>query len=263
MFYTGKDPASYPLSGMKYVMSNPGLWRSICCVALFGIMVSVTVLILLFALALKPQAEAFGGYQWWSWLLAVLAVLFEALLLSGLVLVLVYSKAKKTIFVETMQLEGKWREEMKEPSVFNDLNCCKVSFILGLITLPLNLIPVAGTIAYAYINGPYLGWDYMDMYFEAIHMEGKQQRIEVMGENNSVCTPSIYTSENEYMRFGFPGVLLESIPIFGPAVFSLTNSCAAALWACDMELSGGPPSLMTGPSVASLARGEHQSDVHG
>jgi len=255
MHHIERDAARYPVAGVYYVLSHPGLWRSVCCVAAFGIVVSVTALIMLFALALKPQAEAFGGYQWWSWILALLAVLFESLLVSALTLALVYSKAKKTIFVETMQQEGKWRQEMKVPSIFNDLNCCKVSFFIGLVTLPLNLIPVVGTVVYAFINGPYLGWDYMDMYFEAIGMEGKEQMIEV-------CTPRIYSFDQKYMRFGFIGVLLESVPIFGPSVFPLTNACAAGLWACDMETSGGPPSLLSSPHTSYLT-GEIKVNVYG
>lgn len=248
----GKDPGRYPISGIKYVITHPSLWKSAFCVALFGIMVSVLSLILLFAVALKPQAEAFGGSQWWSWLLAVVAVLFEALLITGLMTVFVYSKAKKVIFVKTMQQEGKWRPEMKEPSVVNDINCCTVSSILGLVTFPLNLIPVVGTLMYAYINGPYAGWEYMGMYFGAINMEGKEQRVDMMGENNPICATSTYTSENAYMKFGFIAIILESIPIAGPAVFSLTNACAAGLWACDIESIGGPPSLMAGSKTSSL-----------
>jgi hypothetical protein len=48
---------------------------------------------------------------------------------------------------------------------------------------------------------------------------------------------------NQYTKFGFVCCLLESIPIIGPTFFALTNACAVALWACEMEAKGGPETL--------------------
>lgn len=59
-----------------------------------GIVLAFVCLILLLVLALKPQAMAFGGGQWWSWLLAVLAVLLEAALLAALLMSVAQSKAQ-------------------------------------------------------------------------------------------------------------------------------------------------------------------------
>lgn len=40
------------------------------------------------------------------------------------------------------------------------------------------------------------------------------------------------------LSFGVAGVLLEMVPVAG-IFFAFTNTCGAALWAADMERSGG------------------------
>lgn len=233
----------YPWLGFLYILTAPSLWGTVLCVALFGVLVAVTTIVLLFVFALQPQAEAFGGSQWWSYVFAVVAVLFEALLLTALILRVAQSKCQKKIFVETMKMEQKWREEMVEPSVIKDIHCFKIGVLVKICTFPLNLIPVAGTVLFAFINGPFEAWDLMDMYFEAVGMESRSdQWIEVT--NGGKSCGSMYTS-SAYRNFGFTAVLLESIPIAGPAVFSLSNACGAALYACQMEDGGGPLTLRT------------------
>jgi hypothetical protein len=41
-----------------------------------------------------------------------------------------------------------------------------------------------------------------------------------------------------YYRFGIVATLLEMVPVAG-ILFAFTNTCAAALWAADMEQSQG------------------------
>ena len=110
--------------------------------AVVGIITAVVCLILLLVFALKPQAMAFGGGEWWSWLLAVLAVLLEAAVLAALPVSVSQSKAQTEIFTETMRLEGCWDESrMKKQSLIKDFNVMKKNYIVRIITFPLNLIP--------------------------------------------------------------------------------------------------------------------------
>ena len=243
----------YPFAGFLYLLTSPSMWGTVICVALLGITVSLTCIVLLFVVALQPQASLFGGGHWWSYMLAVIAVLFEALLLSLTILKLVHTKCQIKIFVQTMKLEGKWNSEMMEPSVVRDFNCCNLGFFLKIATFPLNLIPIAGTIVYAFINAPFTALDLMDMYFETIHMDYQAQMIELSGGRELSCA-SMYSSSN-YVRFGFVAMLLETIPIVGPAIFSLSNACGAALWACDMHAEGGPPTFRHDSRNAMLLKG--------
>ncbi len=128
-FRYGHDPAHYPIKGFYFVMSNPSLWRRVACVAFFGAFVAFLALVFLLVFALKPQAEAFGGGQWWSWLLAVLIVLLEAAIVTMLVVATAQSKCQTEVFCQTMKIKGYWREgEMKKQSICADLNLFKKVF---------------------------------------------------------------------------------------------------------------------------------------
>ena len=158
------------------------------------------------------------------------------------------SKAQTKSFVETMRLEGYWKEnEMTPQSTIKDLNLIKKAFIVRMITMPLQVVPFVGGVFYSAINATFTGWDYMDRYFDAIHLSSRLQRVEVFGEDRSdclaLCHPSTYDADNDYARFGFMCGFMESIPIVGWVVFPITNAVAAALFACDIEKMGGPAAL--------------------
>lgn len=245
----GHDPSRYPLKSLRYVSTHPSLWKRVFCVAVVGIMTAFICLILLLVFALKPQAFAFGGGEWWSWLLAVLVVLLEAAVLTALLVSVSQSKAQTEIFTETMRLEGCWDDaRMKKQSLIKDFNIMRKNYIVRIITFPLNLIPFAGAALYSAINATFVGWDYMDRYFDAIKLKGRLQRIEVLGEERSDCAAlfhrSTYDDDNLYARFGFIVAFLEATPIIGSVFFPLTNACAAALFACDIEKAGGPSVLL-------------------
>jgi hypothetical protein len=229
----------YPIAGLFYLLSSPSLWGTVFCVMLLGFALSLTSTLLLFVLTLRLQANIFGGGQWWSYVLAVIAILFESLFFTFFILKVVPMKCQIKIFMETMKAKGQWTKEMKGPSVLRDFDTCKLGFLVRIISFPLNLIPVAGTVLFAYINAPFTALDLMDMYFEAINMDYEAQMIEVTRCPKRSCG-AMYTF-SPYLRFGFMAILLETIPVFGPAVFSLSNACGAALWACDMQAKGGPP----------------------
>lgn len=242
-FRYGHDPSHYPIKAVAFVASNPSLWRRVACVAFFGFTVAVLAFVFLVVFALNPQAQAFGGGQWWSWLLAVLVVLFEAAIVTMLVVAVAQSKCQTEVFRKTMMIKGYWREgEMRKQSICADLNLFKKAFFARIITFPLNIIPFFGAALFSAINATFTGYDYMDRYFDAIKMPSKMQRIEVFGEDRSDCRSlfscSTYDSNNDYARFGFVVSMLEMIPLVGPVFFPLTNACAAALFACDIEAAG-------------------------
>lgn len=233
---------TYPVEGFLYLLTSPKLWGSVCCTILFGLLIAVSSTLLLFILTLKQHAEWFGGLQWWSWVLAVLAVLFESLIITFVALKVSHAKTQNTIFVTTMKQKGYWDpNRMVEPSIVPGI--CQLRFFIRIATMPLNLIPVIGNILFAYINAPFEAKETMGLYFDAIQLHDKNRWIEVYGSPRQSCL-EMYACSN-YLRFGFMATLLESIPIAGPTIFNLSNACAAALWACQMEAEfGGPPSLL-------------------
>ncbi|KAM0717904.1 hypothetical protein Q7P37_006236 [Cladosporium fusiforme] len=91
--------------------------------------------------------------------------------------------------------------------------------------LPLNLIPVVGTVAFVILQAKKFGPQAHARYFQLKSMSGPQKERHVEERK------AAYTS------FGIPAVLLEMVPI-GGIFFAYTNTCGAALWAADLETSG-------------------------
>ncbi|KAF8933987.1 hypothetical protein EDD21DRAFT_358263 [Dissophora ornata] len=93
---------------------------------------------------------------------------------------------------------------------------------LWLVTLPLNFIPVAGPIAFCYINGQARSQYVHRRYFDMKEMT-PQERDEWIGARKS-----------QYTTFGVIAQGLELIPFIG-ILFGFTNTIGAALWAADLE----------------------------
>lgn len=255
-FRYGHDPSHYPFKAAFFILRNSILWKKVFCVALCGLTTAFVCIFLLFIFTLKLQAEFIGDLSgtdltvWWVWLLAVLAVLFEAAILTIPLLYITQSKCQTEIFVTTMRIKNKWNEnEMKKQSMISEMNIfCKKMYVIRIITAPMCFIPIFGGALYSCINAAFVGWDYMDMYFDAIDLSRKLQLREVFGDEvssacSALCKRSTYDDDNEYARFGFIVCFFETLPIVGGTVFPLINACAAALFACDIEESGGPSCL--------------------
>ena len=114
------------------------------------------------------------------------------------------------------------------------LCCCNATLLLQILTLPLNLIPVIGTMAYVYVNAPLASWDFIGLYYDAMGMSDSEQRLKVVGRGCEKLHPSRALGEDHF-RFGMACVFLELMPLVGPTFFSMGNACGAALWACDMQ----------------------------
>lgn len=240
----GKDPMFYPLQALSYALSHRELFWVILQIACVGITISIIVLVILLATALLPQATAISSnLEWWAWLIAVFLVLFEAGIVSVVLMSVSQSKAQTTVFTATMKIEGVWREDMIEQSIAKDLNPMKKAFIVRILTFPLQIIPFIGGALYSAINATFIGWDHMDRYFDAIQLPSNLQRVEIFGQELSdcraLCYPSTYDLDNDIARFGFFCGIIESTPIIGWVIGPITNAIAAALFACDIEKSGG------------------------
>src|ERR1700761_3837896 len=88
--------------------------------------------------------------------------------------------------------------------------------------LPLNFIPVVGTVLFVILQGKRFGPQAHARYFQLKQMS-KHQREEFVEKRKAA-----------YTSFGVPAVLLELIPFIG-IFFAFTNTVGAALWASDIE----------------------------
>lgn len=88
--------------------------------------------------------------------------------------------------------------------------------------LPLNFIPVVGTILFILLQGKKTGPNAHARYFQLKGM-GNHQREEYIEKRRG-----------PYTSFGVVALLLEMIPVVG-VLFAFTNATGAALWAADLE----------------------------
>ncbi|KAJ5151222.1 uncharacterized protein N7482_010474 [Penicillium canariense] len=92
----------------------------------------------------------------------------------------------------------------------------------SLIYLPLNLIPVVGTVLYIAVQGKRLGPALHTRYFQLKGWNARQ-REEWVSKNRGA-----------YTGLGMAAFALEMVP-FASIAFSFTNMVGAALWAADLE----------------------------
>ncbi|KAJ5896906.1 uncharacterized protein N7473_006305 [Penicillium subrubescens] len=96
------------------------------------------------------------------------------------------------------------------------------AIIRSLIYLPLNLIPVVGTVLYITVQGKRVGPQLHTRYFELKGWNARQ-REEWIANNRGA-----------YTGLGMAAFALEMVP-FASIAFSFTNAVGAALWAADLE----------------------------
>ncbi|KAJ5901662.1 hypothetical protein N7495_002190 [Penicillium taxi] len=98
------------------------------------------------------------------------------------------------------------------------------SLLKSLILLPLNLIPVVGTVLYVFMQGKRLGPGLHGRYFQLKAWDSRRQE-EWVNKNRAA-----------YTGMGIAAAALEMVP-FASILFSFTNTVGAALWASDLEKS--------------------------
>ncbi|RAH42074.1 uncharacterized protein BO95DRAFT_467251 [Aspergillus brunneoviolaceus CBS 621.78] len=94
----------------------------------------------------------------------------------------------------------------------------------SLLYLPLNFVPVVGTIAYIYVQGKRVGPVAHARYFQLKGWGRKEREGWVGGDGR----------RGAYTAFGMAAFALEMIP-FASIVMAFTNTVGAALWAADLE----------------------------
>lgn len=106
--------------------------------------------------------------------------------------------------------------------------------------LPLNFIPVVGTIMFVVLQGRRAGPAAHARYFQLKEWNSSQKQ------------KHIEEYKAAYTSFGIAAVLLELVPI-ASILFAFTNTVGAALWAADME-KGNVTKEGTAPGLREQAR---------
>ncbi|CAN8100594.1 unnamed protein product [Discula destructiva] len=106
--------------------------------------------------------------------------------------------------------------------------------------LPLNFIPIVGTVVFIALQGRNRGYIVHDRYFQLKRWSSSQK--------------AAWLQEHvaPYSAFGTVATLFEMIPFVG-IFFSFTNSVGAALWAADIEAKNTAMTKTTAPGLREEA----------
>jgi len=119
------------------------------------------------------------------------------------------------------------------------------AFLQYLITLPLNFIPVVGTLFFLVINGTKNAMGLHGRYFQLKGFTPEQQKAYVEERRGA------------YMGFGVVSLALAMVPFAAP-IFAFTNTVGAAVWACEMEKKSAAKPVAGGSAAGTGA--EQQLD---
>ncbi|KAI9209205.1 etoposide-induced protein 2.4-domain-containing protein [Polychytrium aggregatum] len=226
------SPPFYPIMGITYLLAHPSLWLKVICGALVLFAISIGLYIVAFVSILVPQAHGLERVVpgWLAWIISVILCLIEAALLVLIVVALAYPCYLDTLFQKVLELEK--QDEFIAETKHNGDNCARgcgrdlgmalFSLLITILTSPLNVIPVLGTVIWVYVNAYFTGWGFLGFYFGRKAFTFSQARAFCRSRSGQVTS------------FGAVCFALHLVPGFN-ALFTFTNIIGVALWACDLE----------------------------
>ncbi|KAJ1927337.1 hypothetical protein IWQ60_003007 [Tieghemiomyces parasiticus] len=223
-------PSTYPIRGIGFLAAHPSIWCRCFCGLLAMLTIAIASLVG-FSFLISTTAHALirvncpAGL---AWTVAVVAMFIEsalAVIILGLILMPVL---QDTLFDDVLRLRGlenvllnpaaqqrhAWARGIAAGILFG-----LFQVLVLLLSLPLNAIPIAGTVLAAAINGIILAWGYHLHYL-----------VELRGMTFRQSRRWVSLNRSKYMGFGVTAFLLELVPLLN-VVFMLTNAIGSALWA--------------------------------
>ncbi|PPQ63196.1 hypothetical protein CVT24_005741, partial [Panaeolus cyanescens] len=236
----------YPIYGAVYLVTNPALLRSLYPVLLRAIATSVAVTFGLFAFTYIPQIALFSVVLGpFAIIPATLLVLVEAYFLTTFITkTFLFRSAQDQIFDSVIQKQGyvyllergRTSKRQVDKSAFQDLTepiaasfgrFSKEGILRYIVTAPLNLIPVVGTVIFLLYNGKKSGPSFHERYFFLKGMDESAAK-QLIKQKRGAYTAFVV------LLFGAAALALNLVPVVG-SIFNVASVVGAALWACKFE----------------------------
>lgn len=250
----------YPIRGIVYFAFHRSLWKPLLSRLGPYLALSIGVTASMFFLTYLPQLAVLvlvnGPLAVFS---TVLLILNESAMLTNMIArTYLLEEAMLDTFDGTMVAKGQVavvREgrEVKDGSSGGDpmARLGKVlknpfakygpkAIVRYLMYLPLNFIPVVGTIIFVVLTARSRGTGVHERYFQL-----KQW-------NSSQKSDWLQKHTGPYTAFGLMATVLEMIPL-ASIVFSFTNTVGAAIWAAEIEAKSTTMTDGTAPSLREAA----------
>ncbi|KAG9011651.1 hypothetical protein FRB95_014329 [Tulasnella sp. JGI-2019a] len=232
----------YPIEGIYYLLRHPHLWKPLQRPLFLGVVTSFVVTSLMFFFTYLPQVAVLtltnGPLSFFTaiplvlgesatitlfvarmlWLAPALDNTFDAVLLE---------QGHTALVAEGREIKGAGSGKRIGKALSAPLNrFSKQGIITYLLSLPLNAIPLVGTIFFLFYNGYKSGPNQHARYFQLKHFTDAQKAKHISQNRGS------------YTAIGTAAMALNLIP--GASILlAFTTATGAALWASDLEKKAG------------------------
>ncbi|RFU73269.1 hypothetical protein TARUN_8980 [Trichoderma arundinaceum] len=247
----------YPIKGIFYFVAHRSLWQPLLDrVVPYGTL-TVSVIAAMFAIAYLPQLAVLVLFN------GPLAVFSTVLLILNESSIIIHMISRTWLLQEALMdtfdgtlvarnatavvQQGREVRPGNDPmkklgKVFKKRfeKMSLTSMVRYVMYLPLNFIPVVGTLTFIFLHGKHRGKVVHSRYFQLKNWSESQR------------TQWINTHSGAYASFGVVATLLEMIPIVS-VFFSYTNTVGAALWAADIESQNNAMVKETAPNLRQFA----------
>ncbi|TBU34150.1 hypothetical protein BD311DRAFT_711145 [Dichomitus squalens] len=228
----------WPIRGVVYSITHPQIILSVRHVLLKSLVTSIVLFVVLAFFTFVPQMAILAVFT------GPLSPIF-ALVLVGAESVILISLFARALFLEpaltrvfdaTLASQGQTQlvqaaKTRDASSTARNVGSQLVKPLQALssdgliryaLSLPLNFIPVAGTVLFLLYNGHKAGPGWHSRYFD------------LKGLSKSERAAFVESRRAAYTAFGMMTLLLNFVPLVG-LLFSFTNTVGAALWAAELE----------------------------
>lgn len=246
----------HAIRGIAYFFRHPALWKEVAFPLLLTVVFGVTAAYFLFSHTLSRQKDWLDDKnvpkqfaEMLAWCILVTEI-FVSTLIYGVVCI-DYFQDKIFAFVLKDRGLGAMLEGREHRSTA--VKVCTSYFlsrvVLGVISLPLHLVPILGSVVYAWLHGSVLAWEQHHFYFELKGISLRQQHRWMQ------------RYKMQYSSFGMQALLLHMIPCAGP-FFIFTNTCGAALLAEELEHdSNGSKRIDEEETLLSSGSSEYEAEL--
>ncbi|KAI8640554.1 hypothetical protein BD408DRAFT_476632 [Parasitella parasitica] len=232
---------TFPLKGFYFFITHP---KELWLVTLSPIILTLIFSIFSIGASIKFLLPALVGKflewnlpHWMSWFVSIITTILESAILNLIFFMILTPIFQDLVFDRTLKARGLGRifddeEERNDPklvicwrnlrsSVLVTLCLVVVKIVFIILTAPLQLVPVLGTVLACYISGWPTAWS------QRLHYD-----IELRGFKVSESYHRARDHKWDYASFGSVAFGLELIPLFN-IVFLWTNIVGASLWIAE------------------------------
>jgi len=248
----------YPIKGIFYFLSHPELWKPLRSRLLPYLTLYSSVLGSMFFFTYLPQLAIMAFVNGPLAVLTTgLLILNESSTITGIIsknyllqdAILdtfdgtLLTRNNGNVVAEGREVKARGDsiqrlgKALKKPFGHFSIN----ELIRYVMYLPLNFIPVVGTVAFILLRGRSRGDSVHDRYFQ------------LKGWPSSRRSKWLRDHKGPYTAFGTVATILEMIPV-ASIVFSFTNTVGAALWAADIEAKENEMAGSTAPELREAAK---------